>query len=91
MVILCIVLELIGWVLPIASALVAFFRLYPTMPDPAPNETTTYGDVERWIKRDIPDLFRSRRSALKWPALFAAFGLTCSTASSMLSLIFLTN
>lgn len=91
MVILCIVLELIGWVLPIGSAAVAFLRLYPTMPDPAPNKTTSYGDVERWMKRDIPDLFRSRRAALKWPALFAAFGLTCSTASTVLSLVFLTS
>ena len=89
MTILCIILELIGWVLPIGSAVVAYFRLYPTMPNPVRGETTTYGDVERWMKEDIPELFRSRRSALKWPALGAAFGLTCSTASSVLSILFL--
>lgn len=89
MAILCIILELIGWILPIGSAVVAYLRLYPTMPDPSPNKETTYVDVDRWMKHDIPDMFRSRRSALKWPALFAAFGLTCSTASSVLSILFL--
>jgi hypothetical protein len=91
MVITCIILELIGWALPIGSAIVAYGRVYPNMPDPRVGEPTTYGAVERWMKHDIPDLFRSRRSALKWPALFAAFGLTCSTASSVLSLVFLTS
>jgi hypothetical protein len=91
MVITCIVLELVGWVLPIGSAIVAFMRFYPQLPNPQEGVTTTYGDVERWMKHDIPELFRSRKSALKWPALFAAVGLTSSTASSVLSLLFLTN
>lgn len=90
MVLLCIVLELIGWVLPIGAAVVAFMRTYPAMPYPVEGRVTNYGDVERWMKRDIPDLFRSRKAALKWPALVAAFGLTCSTAASILSLLFLT-
>lgn len=90
MVIACLVLEVVGWVLPVGSAIVAYTRIYPNMPDPRVGEPTTYGAVERWMKNDIPDLFRSRKSALKWPAVFAAFGLTCSTASGVLSLMFLT-
>lgn len=91
MVIACVILELTGWVLPIGSAVVAFSRLYPHMPNPIEGVATTHGDMKRWMHHDLPDLFRSRRSALKWPALFAAFGLTCSTVSSVLSLVFLTN
>ncbi|NKR11236.1 hypothetical protein A5N17_01720 [Arthrobacter sp. D2] len=89
MAVLCIILELIGWVLPIGAIAFAFFRTYPTMPDPARGEVTKYGQVELWMKHDIPELFRSRRAALKWPALVAAFGLTCSTASSILSIVYL--
>ncbi|SKB37507.1 hypothetical protein SAMN05660916_00577 [Arthrobacter sp. 31Cvi3.1E] len=89
MALLCIILELIGWVLPITAAVVAYFKLYPKMPNPKQDEVVTYGNVEHWMKHDIPELFRSRRSALKWPALVAAFGLTCSTISSILSIMYL--
>lgn len=91
MVIACMILELIGWALPIGSAVVAYMRLYPQLPNPQPGVMTTYGDDQRWMQQDIPELFRSRKSALKWPALFAAFGLTCSTASGVLSLLYLTS
>lgn len=86
---LCIVLELVGWILPIGAAVFAYFRMYPAMPNPKEDDVVTYGNVERWMKQDIPELFRSRKSALKWPALVAAFGLTCSTVSSILSILFL--
>ena len=89
MVIACLVLEVVGWVLPIGAAITAYMRFYPQLPNPAEGVDTTYGDVQRWMQHDIPEMFRSRRSALKWPALFAAFGLTCSTVSSVLSLLFL--
>lgn len=91
MVIACIVLEVIGWALPIGAAVAAYRRVYPNMPDPKFGVPSTYGAVERWMQHDIPDLFRSRKSALKWPALVAAFGLTCSTVSGVLSLLFLTS
>lgn len=91
MLIACIILELIGWILPIGSAIVAYRRIYPSMPDAKAVAVTTHGDVQRWMEQDIPDLSRSRKSALKWPALVAAFGLTCSTVSGVLSLLFLKN
>lgn len=89
MVVACVILEVIGWALPIGAAIVAFRRLYPTMPDPQVGVPTSYGAVERWMQHDIPDLFRSRKSALKWPALSAAIGVTSSTVSSLLSLLFM--
>ncbi|WP_345037301.1 hypothetical protein [Arthrobacter methylotrophus] len=87
MIVGCLVLTIVGFVIPVAAAVVAYTRFYPQMPDPAPNVTTTYDDVERWMKHDIPELFRSRKAALKWPALWAGFGLLCSTAASVLSLL----
>ncbi|WP_162943626.1 hypothetical protein [Arthrobacter celericrescens] len=89
MLVLCITLEVIGFVTPISAAVVAYRRYYPHMPDPSPGAVTTYDDVDRWMKHDIPEMFRSRRAALKWPALWAAFGLACSTASGVLSMLFL--
>lgn len=89
MAILCIILELVGWILPIGGAVIAYFRLFPTLPNPKADQIVTYDNVQQWMKHDIPDLFRSRRSALKWPALVVAFGLTCATVSSILSIMYL--
>jgi hypothetical protein len=87
--VVCIVLEVVGFLIPVSAAVVAYRRYFPHMPNPSSDATTTYDDVERWMKHDIPELFRSRRAALKWPALWAGFGLACSTASGVLSMLFL--
>ena len=89
MLVLCVTLEAIGFIIPVSAAVVAYRRFYPHMPDPAAGAPTTNDDVQRWMTHDIPELFRSRRAALKWPALWAGFGLACSTASGVLSMLFL--
>ncbi len=90
MLITCIVLEVIGWVLPIGSAGLAYRRLFRSHPaDLIEKDGMTYGGFEKMMSIGIPDLLRSQRDALKWPALIAGVGVTSSTVSGILSMLFL--
>lgn len=84
MVALVVVLAVLGFVIPAASALVAYRRTSrPHLPD----GTLTLGDLDQWLARDIPELLRGRIEAVKWPAVWALVGIGCGSAASVLSVL----
>lgn len=85
---LVVTLAVLGFVIPAVAAVLAYrrtMRIGPRIPDgPA-----SYGDVRRWVDVDIPELFRARMSAVKWPAVWALCGIGCGAAASVLSVLVL--
>ena len=86
MILVLVVLYAFGFIIPSAAAVVAYrrtMRIAPKIPPGRP----TYVDVQRWVEADIPNLFRDRMSAVKWPAIWALVGLGCSTMASIIAVV----